>query len=806
MDVLNRKSGFNLRNIPLCGVLSAKPEELLSAIQSGVRLINISPMGLEKADGDLISNCLKKCSVKRDRVFIMLNCTFNRDESCVERTVRDALEKCGLDYFDNCSLSWRYDNEKSTKEFAKMCAVWKAMEKLVDTNLVLSLGVSNFGASALTNLFDYCHKKPVTNAVEMHPYLSHGGDDDLHEFCELNDVHLLAYSPFGGSALNSPTQLCILDDPHILKISEASGHTPAETTLRWILSKGCTVLLESAHNIKYSLFCELFDWRLRRTDIKAIDRLDQNHAFEGKCYEYKPSDCKFVSRPNSGASLASSPSSLAMIVEINDKSNEDSSLDYTDEDESIERPRGMSNPATYYPKKNVVVNDDGTYSLSTDVDGLKRSTSSMVFDVDDDTVHPDLDNQLLFKAGVLDKTGVYHNYFSRDGKTMQTHIYMSKGIMENIDQHIMRILPTNSHSYKNYIVTDEIVDKALDLDAFVTKCKAVGLDIHKIAVQAEQSDESGETSTEPYKTMDVFNDTIEEILANKISKHSCIISVGGGVINNLAGVIAGTLYRGIGLVHFTTTSMGMLDAALDFKQAINHDMGKNLLGCYYPASCVVIDPVVLKSLSVRHIRNGIGEALKHGLCQSKSMVDAIVGPVLATGIDSFKDVDYVVDVCKMCIEIKTPTLDCYHNSDFNEMCPQYGHAVAHAIESLSWYAGNEALLHGEAVAIGMCVSAEISLLRGYCDEDVVKAHYNACEALGLPSVVPATMNLQKIIQKLYYDKHFTKKPSMGLVDKIGSMASFDNGESRSYTFEIEIEELEQGINLNRSRQFCQACN
>ena len=795
---MEKKTVFNIRNIPLCGVRSTNPEELFAAIQSGVRLINITPVGLDKANEELLSTCIKRCGLSRDQIFVMLDCTFNKDESCVESTVRGALIKCGLDHFDNCTLSWRNDNQASSKEFLKMCSVWKAMERLVNSGLVHALGVSNFGVSTLNNLFDYCEIQPSTNAVEMHPYLSYDGSGGLYEFCETNDIHMLAYSPFGGSALNSPTQVCILDDPHILKISESSGYTPAEVALRWISARGCTVLLESAHNIQYSQFCKLLDWRLRQSDIRILDRLNQNHSFEGTCYEYRPCNSKSI-RPNSMPGLSASPSSLAMIVEANDVSDD------TDE-ESIERSRAMSNPATYYPDENVIVNEDGTYSLNTEAAGLKKSTSSMVLDIDDDTTHPDLDNQLLFKAGVLDKTEVYHNYFSREGKSMQTHIYMSKGIIENIDQHILRILPSNSHSYKNYIITDEIVDKALDLDTFVKKCNSVGLDIHKIAVKAEQSDESGETSTEPYKTMDVFNDTVEEILVNKISKHSCIISVGGGVINNLAGVIAGTLYRGIGLVHFTTTSMGMLDAALDFKQAINHGMGKNLLGCYYPASCVVIDPVVLKSLSVRHVRNGIGEALKHGFCQSKPMVDAIVDPVLSKGIDAFKDVDYVTDVCKMCIEIKTPTLDCYHNSDFNEMCPQYGHAVAHAIESLSWNNGHSALLHGEAVAIGMCVSAEISRLRGYCDDDVVESHYRACEALGLPAHVPATMSIENIIKKLYYDKHFTKKPSMGLVDKIGSMSSYDNGESRSYTYEIEIDELKEAIGFNTSRQLCQACN
>jgi 3-dehydroquinate synthase len=87
-------------------------------------------------------------------------------------------------------------------------------------------------------------------------------------------------------------------------------------------------------------------------------------------------------------------------------------------------------------------------------------------------------------------------------------------------------------------------------------------------------------------------------------------------------------------------------------QAINHPLGKNLLGCYYPAETVVIDPAVCQRLSARHVRNGLAEALKHGLCQSEDLVSRIVDPVRERGEEVLHDAGYIEDICKASIEIK----------------------------------------------------------------------------------------------------------------------------------------------------------
>jgi len=324
-----------------------------------------------------------------------------------------------------------------------------------------------------------------------------------------------------------------------------------------------------------------------------------------------------------------------------------------------------------------------------------------------------------------------------------------------------------------------------------------GLNCSKVVVPAETADETGETSCETFKTLRVFEKCCDQILANGISKNSCIISLGGGVVNNLCGFIASCLYRGISLVHLTTTMMGMTDAAIDFKQAVNHSLGKNLIGAYYPANTIVIDTDTLKTLSKRHILNGIAEALKHALAQSKHCVETIVEPLRIDHKTVLRDSKYLERVCRTCIDWKVPTLIYYHESDFNEMVPQYGHSFGHAVEHLSYHEGQTPLLHGEAVAIGMCLCAEVSHLMGFCDIKTVDEHYKIVEDCKLPVYVPEEMPLDKVFEKMAFDKHFVRKPTMGLIKAIGEMQTNENGD---YSFMIENDIIHKALEANANRR------
>eukprot|EP00965_Chrysotila_dentata_P201876 6180801-Pleurochrysis_carterae.AAC.2 len=237
--------------------------------------------------------------------------------------------------------------------------------------------------------------------------------------------------------------------------------------------------------------------------------------------------------------------------------------------------------------------------------------------------------QPLRTKGVIDENNVYVNNFSRAARPLESDVLIKNGILSELKEYGREIIPARCHDASNYLVTDSICDE-LYAEKVVLGFRAAGLNVRKLVVPV-MTDKSGETSTEPSKTREVFDQLVDEIIGSGINKNSCIISLGGGVVNNICGVLAANLYRGITLVHLTTTTMGAFDAAIDFKQGINHPLGKNLLGTYWPASTIVIDPTTFRTLSQRHLLNGIAEALKHGFCQSRELTDLIVKPLAQHG-------------------------------------------------------------------------------------------------------------------------------------------------------------------------------
>lgn len=173
------------------------------------------------------------------------------------------------------------------------------------------------------------------------------------------------------------------------------------------------------------------------------------------------------------------------------------------------------------------------------------------------------------------------------------------------------------------------------------------------------------------------------------------------------------------------------------------------------------------------------------------MTEAIVNPLSIDLHQALRDAAYLEMVCRECIDHKVPTLTHYHESDFNEMVPQYGHAIAHAVEFLSFHSkGVSPLLHGEAVAIGMCVTAEVGKIMGVCDQKTVDEHYDYIQRAGLPIYIPDDIGIEAIQKKLCYDKHYVKKPTMGLLAEVGHMHCNRDG---TYSVEVDNEVIYKAL-------------
>ena len=360
-------------------------------------------------------------------------------------------------------------------------------------------------------------------------------------------------------------------------------------------------------------------------------------------------------------------------------------------------------------------------------------------------------------------------------KIMQTDIFIEKGLLDKLDQ--VRLIPELFADSPHFILTDSVVDKLYGEKVLNGLLKA-GYNVRKLVVP------EGEKT----KNINEYAKLADKIFSHGMDERSIIISLGGGVINNIAGFLASTLYRGIGLIHIPTTMMAQVDAAIDFKQAVNSANGKNLLGSYHPAMCIAIDPKILLSLDDRHINNGISESIKHALTQDMNFLR-----YLMDNSGKIRDVDFLEYVVRRTIELKVPLLNGDVRDDYNEMLPQYGHSVGHAVEHLSSYD----LLHGEALAIGMCITAEIARLLDICGDDIVEAHYSICKKYNLPTKLPDYITEDDVCNVIKYDKHYLKgSPHMALAQKVGEVWNYNN----TYSAPINYEILKQAININKKKK------
>ena len=217
---------------------------------------------------------------------------------------------------------------------------------------------------------------------------------------------------------------------------------------------------------------------------------------------------------------------------------------------------------------------------------------------------------------------------------------------------------------------------------------------------------------ERFKQLSTVSRAYESLIKLQADRGANIIAVGGGVVGDMAGFIAATDLRGIGLIHVPTTLLAQVDSAIGGKVGVNHPLGKNLIGAFHHPAFVATDPVLLDTLPRREFRSGLYEVIKYGMTSSRDLFDRFVRDI--DGIFARKP-DVIVPVIGEACSIKAAVV----SEDEKEKGPRrmlnFGHTAGHALESMTKY---RRFRHGEAVAYGMLVAAELSVARGVMpDED-----------------------------------------------------------------------------------------
>ncbi len=246
----------------------------------------------------------------------------------------------------------------------------------------------------------------------------------------------------------------------------------------------------------------------------------------------------------------------------------------------------------------------------------------------------------------------------------------------------------------------------------------------------------------------------EWLSSHRAERRDVIFALGGGMITDLGGMAAATYLRGMPLVHAPTTVLGMVDAAIGGKVAIDLPSGKNLVGAFYQPRAVLADAATLATLPPRELRSGFAEVIKHGFIRDEPMLDlleetadSLLDPS-AGSLDSSRR-QLLVDVITRNQAIKASVVSADERESDIRAILNYGHTLGHAIEAVTGYS---TVLHGEAVAMGMVAVAEMGCAMGLIDEALVARHRRLIERFGLPTKSPPGLGRAEIVEAMSRDK------------------------------------------------------
>jgi len=234
---------------------------------------------------------------------------------------------------------------------------------------------------------------------------------------------------------------------------------------------------------------------------------------------------------------------------------------------------------------------------------------------------------------------------------------------------------------------------------------------------------------EDTKSLEIANLLYTKAIALGLDRKSLIVALGGGVVGDLAGFIAATYLRGVPFVQVPTSLLAQVDSSVGGKVAVNHELGKNLIGAFYQPKLVLIDTNMLNSLPERELYTGLAEVIKYGLIADRSFYDYLHSNHRQI-LD--RNAEALTVVIQRSCEIKARVVEQDEHESSLRVILNFGHTIAHAIEAATGYGNYN---HGEAVAIGMHGAALISCYCGLCEKQVVDDIRSTIAKFNLPLTV-----------------------------------------------------------------------
>jgi len=271
---------------------------------------------------------------------------------------------------------------------------------------------------------------------------------------------------------------------------------------------------------------------------------------------------------------------------------------------------------------------------------------------------------------------------------------------------------------------------------------------------------SGERSKSAQKAFQL----IREIAQYSVGRSPFIVAFGGGVIGDLAGFLAAVYKRGIPFIQVPTTLLAQVDSAIGGKVAVDLPAGKNLIGAFYQPRLVFSDVALLATLNKRQIKNGLAETVKYGIISDRYLfhyLETQRAPLLSLHLSVMTE---AVLACSR-IKARVVAADEKETKGIRTIL-NFGHTIGHAIETANRYRNYH---HGEAVALGMRVAAEISRRLGMLADDEAVRIGRLLSEMGLPKLIQ-NVSVSEIFECMAFDKKFrAKKNRFVLARSIGSV-------------------------------------
>jgi 3-dehydroquinate synthase len=248
------------------------------------------------------------------------------------------------------------------------------------------------------------------------------------------------------------------------------------------------------------------------------------------------------------------------------------------------------------------------------------------------------------------------------------------------------------------------------------------------------------------KTLATVSHIFDSMLAAGLGRDALVVALGGGVVGDIAGFAAACFLRGVDLIQVPTTLLAQVDSSVGGKSGVNHPLGKNLIGAFHQPRAVLVDIDTLSTLPPRQFTAGLAEVIKYGLG-----LDAAFFTWLEDNLGALQaqDPEALQKVIRRCCELKAAVVSADEREAGHRALLNLGHTFGHAIEA---GLGFGHWLHGEAVAAGMCLAADLSARMEWMDDAAAIRTRELITAAGLPANRPAELDGRRMLELMHHDK------------------------------------------------------